>query len=73
MLDSKALPALNAAVNKLMGLLASKQEELRRREQSQGKSHDVQKMNRLRYDIRGLESRLRRAEQLQEQALAAGR
>ena len=68
-LTSKSLPALNAAVGKLMDQLTAKQDELRRREQSQGMSHDVRKMNKLREEIASLEKRLARAERLQDEAL----
>lgn len=69
MIDSKLLPALNAAVDKLTKQLIDKQEQLRIRETSAGKMHDVRKMNRLRDEIKSLESRLARAERLQEAAL----
>jgi hypothetical protein len=68
-MTSKDLPALNAAVNKLMGQLAIKQDELRRRENSCGKGHDLKKMMKLRDEITSLENRLARAERLQDDAL----
>ncbi len=70
-MTSKDLPALNTAVSKLMTLLASKQDELRRREESCGTFHDVRKMTKLRDEIASAERRLVRAERLQDAALAA--
>lgn len=71
-MDAKSLPALNAAVDRLMTLLVAKQEELRRRETSQGTAHDVQKMNQLRIEIASIERRLLVAERLQDDAICGG-
>lgn len=65
------LPTMSRCVDKLMGQLVEKKEELRRREKSEGKGHDVRKMNRLRDEIQSLEKRLSRAERLQDEALSA--
>lgn len=66
------VPALNAAVNRLMGMLAAKQDELRRRESSCDTYRDVRKMCCLRAEIEALDARLARAERLQDAALASG-
>lgn len=63
------LPVLNACVDKLMTKLIMLQDELRAREASCGKAHDIRKMNRLRVEIASVERRLARAENLQEAAL----
>lgn len=65
-LDAEAKHHVGKAWSKLVERLLAKQDELRRREASQGKSHDVQKMNRLRDEIASLEARLNRAENLLE-------
>jgi hypothetical protein len=71
-MDAKSLPALNAAVNRLMRMLATAQDELHRRETSQGMYHDVPKMIRLRKEIASLEKRLSLAERLQDDAICGG-
>lgn len=65
------IPPLNTAVNKLSTMLITKQDELRRRENSQGTYHDVRKMQKLRAEIASLEKRLQQAEWLQERALVS--
>ena len=57
---------IGQAIGNLMSQLVTKQDELRRRETSQGTSHDVGKMNRLREEIASLERRIERAERLQD-------
>lgn len=69
MIDSTSLPAVNAAVSKLTDMLISKEDELRRRETSGGTYHDVRKMNALREEIASIQTRLERAERLQERIL----
>ncbi len=51
---------IGIAVGKLTDQLTAKQLELERRENSQGTSHDVRKMNRLRDEIASLERRIDR-------------
>jgi hypothetical protein len=68
-MTAKDLPTLNTCVEKLMIQLATKQDELRRRELSCGMAHDLRKMMRLREEIASLEKRLSRAERLQDAAL----
>lgn len=63
------LATINLCVEKLMTKLETAKDELNRRENSCGMYHDVRKMNKLREDIRSLETRLARAERLQDQAL----
>lgn len=55
---------LQGCHDKLMAKLAGKQDELRRRETSQGNMHDPVKMNRLRKDIASIEARLRSVERM---------
>ena len=57
---------IGTAIEKLWAQLIPKRDELHRRETSQGTSHDVAKMNRLREEIAGLERRIERAERLQD-------
>lgn len=66
---TETIKAVNAAVEKLMDQLFIKQDELARRESSNGTYHNVAKMNRLRSEIASIYKRLDRAERLQEQAL----
>lgn len=64
------LPILNRCVDRLMKYLADKQEELRRGECGPGVDYNVHKQHKLRRQIASIETRLRRAEKLQEAALA---
>lgn len=70
-MTSKDLPALNAAVDKLMRQLAEKQDDLRRREAVTGRGWNPRAINRLRDEITSIEARLVRAERLQEEALCS--
>ena len=72
-MNSKDLPALNAAVAKLSCKLISKQEELCRHEARTGRGWNPRAIGRLRDEIAKLETQLARAERLQEAALAGGR
>jgi hypothetical protein len=72
-MDAKSLPALNGAVNRLTTMLVTKQDELHRRETSQGTAHDVQKMNQLRIEIASIEKRLSLAERLQNDVICGGK
>lgn len=68
------LPILNQCVNRLMGELESRKWELRLMETSQCNAHNVEhnikRTRKLRQQIASIETRLRRAEKLQEAALA---
>ncbi len=63
------LVTLNNCVDLLMTKLFTKKDELRRRENSCGKYHDVRAMNRLRTEIANLAKRLTMAEKLQDHAI----
>lgn len=66
---NETVVAMSSAIEKLTSKLVAKQDELRRRETSQGTSHDVHKMNRLREEIAAIERRLSLAERVQDEAL----
>jgi hypothetical protein len=72
-MKAKDLPTLNEAVNKLMGELICAQEGLRAAEQSCGTGHNLKKLLRLRDLVASIETRLQRAERLQEAALRSQR
>jgi hypothetical protein len=66
MFDAQTSHAIGLAINKLVGQLVTKEDELRLCEQSQGKAHDVRKMNKLREEIASLERRISLAESVQD-------
>jgi hypothetical protein len=61
---------IGLAIGKLEVKLFAAQRELATRETSQGKSHDVRKMNQLRVEIESLEKRLRTAATWQDAVLS---
>lgn len=70
MIDAQSLPVLNALVDKLVNKLLEQQEQLRVLESRTGKGWNPRTTNKLRDEIAKTEEKLKRAETLQDAALA---